>query len=132
MAKSKSINEIEEEVKYLKGLEDKILKLAKENGVESEYLFSTTFHRYKMQLKILADLEKSIDEEGMLVTKEYVKGRKNVYSNPAITEYNRTTQIANNTVATLLKIIRNRKDENNNTNEDDPLFEAINGVDVDE
>ena len=99
MAKSKTLEEQEKE----------ILKLAKENGVESEYLFSTTFHRYKMQLKILADLEKTIDEEGTLVTKEYVKNRKNLYSNPAITEYNRTTQIANNTVATLLKIIRNRK-----------------------
>ena len=122
MAKSKSIEAQEEE----------ILKLAQENGVESEYLFSTTFHRYKVQLKVLADLEKTIDEEGMLVKKEYVKGRKNLYTNPAITEYNRTTQIANNTVATLLKIIRNRKDDNNNTNEEDPLFEAINGVDVDE
>ena len=122
MAKSKSIEDQEKE----------ILKLAQENGVESEYLFSTTFHRYKVQLKVLADLEKTIDEEGMLVKKEYVKGRKNLYTNPAITEYNRTTQIANNTVATLLKIIRNRKDDNNNNNDEDPLFEAINGVDVDE
>lgn len=122
MAKIKSIEEQEEE----------ILKLAKENGVESEYLFSTTFHRYKVQLKVLSDLEKTIEEEGMLVKKEYVKGRKNLYTNPAITEYNRTTQIANNTVATLLKIIRNRKDENNSNNDEDPLFEAINGVGVDE
>lgn len=121
MGKSKSLEEQEEE----------ILKLAKENGVESQYLFSTTFHRYKVQLRVLADLEKTIDEEGMLVQKEYVKGRKNLYSNPAITEYNRTTQIANNTVATLLKIIRNRKDDNNN-NEDDPLMDAINGVGEDE
>lgn len=119
------------ESKSLEEQEQEILKLAKENGVESEYLFSTTFHRYKVQLKVLADLEKTIDDEGMLVKKEYVKGRKNLYTNPAITEYNRTTQIANNTVATLLKIIRNRK-EDNNTNEEDPLFEAINGVDVDE
>ena len=122
MSKSKSLEEQEQE----------ILKLAKENGVESEYLFSTTFQRYKMKLKILSDLEKTIEAEGTLVTKEYVKNRKNLYSNPAITEYNRTTQIANNTVATLLKIIRNRKDENNSNNDEDPLFEAINGVDVDE
>ena len=122
MSKNKTLREQEEE----------IIKLAKENGVESEYLFTTTFDRYKMQLEILDNLKKSINDEGMLVTKEYVKGRKNVYTNPAITEYNRTTQIANNTVATLLKIIRNRKDDNNNTNEDDPLFEAINGVGIDE
>ncbi len=121
-----------EKKKSLEEMEQEILKRAKENGVENEYLFLNTFHIYKNQLKILSDLEKSIDEDGMLVTKEYVKGRKNVYSNPAITEYNRTTQIANNTVATLLKIIRNRKDEGNNTNEDDPLFEAINGVDENE
>lgn len=122
MAKSKSLEDQEKE----------ILKLAKENGVESQYLFSTTFHRYKVQLQVLEELEKTINEEGMLVKKEYVKGRKNLYSNPAITEYNRTTQIANNTVATLLKIIRNRKDENNNNNDEDPLFEAINGVGADE
>jgi hypothetical protein len=121
-----------EKKKSLEEMEQEILKRAKENGVENEYLFLNTFHIYKNQLKILSDLEKSIDEDGMLVTKEYVKGRKNVYSNPAITEYNRTTQIANNTVATLLKIIRNRKDEGNNTNAEDPLFEAINGVDEDE
>ena len=82
--------------------------------------------------ELIDNLEKTIDDEGMLVKKEYVKGRKNLYTNPAITEYNRTTQIANNTVATLLKIIRNRKDDSSNNDDTDPLFEAINGVGVDE
>jgi hypothetical protein len=63
---------------------------------------------------------------GMLVDKEYVKGRKNVYSNPAVSDYNRTTDSANKTVATLIRIIKNfGVDEDK---EDiDPLMEVING-----
>ena len=69
-------------------------------------------------------------EEGMLVSKEYVKGRKNLYSNPAVAEYNRTTDSANKTVATLMRIIRNfNVDEA--TEEEDMLMKMINGSDED-
>ena len=64
-----------------------ILRLAEESGVQSNFFFITTFKRYQVQLNILTELEKTMKEEGMLVTKEYVKGRKNVYSNPAVAEY---------------------------------------------
>ena len=103
-----------------------IIRLAEESGVQSNYFFVTTFERYRVQLKILDDLKKAIDEEGMLVTKEYVKGRKNVYTNPAVGDYNRTTDSANKTVATLMRIIKNfGVDENK---EDiDPLMEMIQG-----
>ena len=83
-----------------------ILRIAEESGVQSNFLFITTFKRYQVQLNILTELEKSIIDDGMLVTKEYVKNRKNVYSNPAVAEYNRTTDSANKTVATLMKIIK--------------------------
>ena len=71
-------------------------------------------------------LEKTIKEDGTFVTKEYVKGRKNVYSHPAIADYNRTTDSANKTVSTLMKIIISlRKDDV--TEEDDPLLQIIAG-----
>jgi len=88
----------------------KILEAAQKSGVEQNFLFVTTFKRYQVQLKILADLEKEVNESETLVTKEYVKGRKNVYSNPAINSYNRTTDSANRTAATLMKIITSLKD----------------------
>ena len=81
-----------------------------------------------MQLVILYDLEKAIKEDGLTVTKEYVKGRKNVYSNPALKEYNTTTDSANRTVATLMKIIKSFN-VNDTTVEEDPLLNAINGSD---
>lgn len=103
-----------------------ILRIAEQHGVEQNFFFLTTFKRYQVQLQILNDLEKTIKQDGILVTKEYVKGRKNVYSHPAISDYNRTTDSANKTVVTLMKIIttlRDRQDED----EPDPLLEILSG-----
>ena len=106
-----------------------ILKIAEKHGVEQNFFFITTFKRYQVQIGILNDLEKTIREDGILVTKEYVKGRENVYSHPAIADYNRTTDSANKTVVTLMKIIttlRNRQDDD----EPDQLLEILNGRSV--
>lgn len=103
-----------------------IIKIAEESGVQSNFFFITTFKRYQVQLNILNDLEKSIKEEGMLVSKEYVKNRKNLYSNPAVNEYNKTTDSANKTVSTLLRIIRNFN-VGDETEDEDPLMKMING-----
>ena len=107
-----------------------ILKLAEESGLQSNYFFVTTFQRYQVQLQILDDLKQSIEENGMLVKKEYVKGRKNVYSNPAVSDFNRTTDSANKTVATLLRILKSF-DGGETQEERDPLMDIINGGDVD-
>ena len=108
-----------------------IIKIAEESGVQSNFFFITTFKRYQVQLNILAELEKVIKEEGTLVTKEYVKGRKNVYSNPAIQDYNRTTDSANKTVATLMRILRNFGVDDAGEQAADPLMKIINGGDDD-
>lgn len=82
-----------------------ILDIAEKHGVEQNFFFLTTFKRYQVQINILNDLEKTINRDEKLVTKEYVKGRKNLYTHPAITEYNKTSTAANQTVQTLVKII---------------------------
>lgn len=107
-----------------------ILRIAEESGVQSNYFFITTFKRYQMQLVMLYELEKSIKDDGILVEKEYVKGRKNLYSSPAVKDYNTTTDSANRTVATLMKIIKNYN-VSDTTKEEDPLMTIINGGDND-
>lgn len=82
-----------------------LLELAQSAGVEQNYLFLTTFARYQRQIKILSDLEDEIKNSSTVVTKEYVKGRKNIYVHPAITEYNKTADCANRTASTLMKVI---------------------------
>lgn len=82
-----------------------IQKQAEQRGLNENYFFQTTFERYKTQLHIMDELKLTIEMEGTLVQKEYVKGRPNVTINPAITEYNKTATAANGTVSTLVKIL---------------------------
>ena len=110
----------------LKKQAEEIMRIAESAGVQTNYFFLTTFDRYQTQISILDDLKKRILESETLVTKEYVKGRENVYTNPAITEYNRTTDSANKTVGTLIKIIKGFKGEDGGEDVD-PLLAIING-----
>jgi len=107
-----------------------ILEIAEKYGVEQNFFFLTTFKTYQVQLKILNELERAINQDGTLVEKEYVKGRKNIYTHPAINEYNKTADASNRTVQTLIKIIttlRTKKDENI---EEDPLLKVLRGEDI--
>ena len=114
--KPKSLQEQAEEIK----------RLAEESGVQTNFFFVTTFDRYLSQLAILEELKASIEDNKSLVKQTYVKGRSNVVLNPAIRAYNSTTDSANKTVSTLIKIIRGFKNEDND-NEIDPLLAIING-----
>lgn len=115
--------------KKLKAQAQEIMRQAEESNVQSNYFFITTFERYQMQLNILDELAKAIEDEGMLVSKEYVKGRKNLYTNPAVSDYNKTTDSANKTVSTLMKIIKGFGVEDAKE-ESDPLIDILNGADA--
>lgn len=107
-----------------------ILKIAEETGVQTNFFFVTTFKRYQVQLNNLNELATAIRDTGTLVTKEYVKGRANIYVNPAVTEYNKTTDSANRTVTTLMKIIKGfAKEDKERDSGHDPLMAIINGED---
>ena len=102
-----------------------ILEIAQKFGAEQNFLFITTFKRYQVQLSILQELEKKINEDGSLVTKEYVKGRGNLYTHPAISEYNKTSTSANQTVATLIKIIKSLRNDEDGDEGEDELLQAL-------
>jgi len=105
-----------------------ILRIAEKHGVEQNFLFITTFERYSEQIRISNNLKGIISSEGTMVTKEYVKGRRNLYVNPAITEYNRTCTAANQTAQTLMKIITTmRSDSDPDKQEEDELLAFIKG-----
>ena len=108
-----------------------IIKIAEESGVQSNYFFLTTFERYQFQLNMLSQLKEQAQKEGLTVEKEYVKGRKNLYESPILKSYNSTTDSANKTVSTLMKIIKNYN-VSETTEEEDPLLKIINGSDDDE
>ena len=107
---------------------EQILEAASKTGADTSLYYVTTLDRYNTQIKILEQLKASIAENGMIVEKEYVKNRKNIVVNPAVTEYNKTTDSANRTVTTLMKIIKGFAKEDEERDADyDPLMAIING-----
>ena len=57
---------------------EQIMKIAEENGVQGNFLFTTTFDRYLFLLDNLENLKEQIQKEGMTVQKEYIKGRDGI------------------------------------------------------
>ena len=97
---------------------------AKAIGLNDNYLFATTLHRYDRLLLHLDELEKKVDEIGVTTVKEYVRGRENVVINPAINAFNNTTSHANKTAETLWKMIKEHK---GTAAAEDPLLEIMKG-----
>lgn len=113
------------EMKKFEDKAEEFLRMAEDYGVENNYLFLTHFEMYQNQIEMLHKLAEAIDTEGMLVEKEYVKSRKNLYTNPAVTEYNRTADSAHKTASTLMKIIKTLGAEGGDDN--DPLLDVLGG-----
>lgn len=108
---------------------EEIMRIAQEYNAEKNFLFITTFDRYIFYLKQLDRLKQEINQSEVLITKEYVKGRKNLYESPALKSFNSVGQQANNTAITLVKIINglNKKDKTEDKQEEDPLLKALKG-----
>ena len=113
----------------LKAKSVEILETAEKNGVESDIFFATTFDRYIKQIETMDILEKVIEEEGVMITKQYVRGHSNLCVNPALKEYNNMVTSANKTVSTLLRLLK--EFDNSKSYKDDPLLKILNS-DVEE
>lgn len=83
-----------------------LIRMAEEGGVEQNFFFTTTFERYKIQLNTLDRLQQEIDQNELMVEREYIKGKAHRVPNPAIQEYNKTATAANQTVRELINIIK--------------------------
>ena len=108
---------------------NQILIDAQKKGVSTNFFFVTTFKRYQVQMKIMSELENEINEIGATVKKEYVKGRMNVYTNPAITEYNKTATAANGTVSTLINILQSFTDDASGPSKLQEMMSQLSAID---
>lgn len=96
---------------------------ATELGIADDLIFDTTFNRYVMQVSILEKLKEQIDDGELMVNKSYVKDKDNLYVNPAVAEYNKTSTAANQTAVTLVKLMRELRED---ATEDDGFDELFN------
>lgn len=85
---------------------DELLKLASEYGVADNAIFKNAAAQYEIQRQVIEMMRDQLNSDGSAVsTKEYVKGRENVYANPLIKELPRHTDSANRTLSTMLDVI---------------------------
>lgn len=101
-----------EQEKRLDMLAEKFKETAESLSEEHRYIFESTLETYFQLIKNFKVLKEALEADGCLITKEYVKGRQNVYVHPAMSEMNKTVNMLNNTAKTLIAIIKDLGAEN--------------------
>lgn len=108
-----------------------IIEKAQKMGQEQNFLFMSQFKQFVVLINTLSKLEKILEKDDIMVTKEYVKGRKNLYTNPVISEYVKVSNAANNTATTLVKIItglsKDKLKDDREDKEKNALLDILNG-----
>ena len=83
-----------------------LLTMAKQYGVDKNKLFLSVANQYALEQQIISKIKETIDSDEMLTTKEYVKGRENIYVNPLVKELPKHTDAANKTATVMLNVIK--------------------------
>lgn len=84
----------------------KLLRMAKDYGVDKNAMFVQAAEQYDVQMRVIQNINDALDsEENLTTSKEYVKGRENVYANPLVKELPKHADSANRTLQTMLAII---------------------------
>lgn len=86
----------------------KLLKFGKIFEVEKDEDFKAAATTYAEEAELIAKMRNQLEEDGMTVTKEYVKGRENVCVHPLIQEIPKHVDCANRTLGILGDIILKR------------------------
>lgn len=83
-----------------------LIKLAKTYGVDKNALFVQAAEQYSVQRMVIQQIKDTLQsDEDLLTSKEYVKGRENVYTHPLVKELPKHADSANKTLSTMLEII---------------------------
>ena len=78
---------------------------AKKLGMSKNPLYTTTLDRYKVLIQTADNLAKEIENRGYMYETVSAKGEPVLKINPAVTEYNKTSTVANNTAKVLNEIL---------------------------
>ena len=101
-----------------------ILLLAEEKCLDDNPIFRTQYRILLRLVKTLDQLEQSLDEDGVTVTKAYVKGRENTYLHPAVTAFKETAISADKIISGIRKTFKDFEGDTDSS-DIDPLMEAL-------
>ena len=85
---------------------ESILAMACEYGVDDNPLFLQTLKNYETIQRSIEGIDQIVNQnDDLTISKEYVKGRENLYLHPAIKELPKQIDASNKTLDKLLDII---------------------------
>lgn len=85
---------------------ESILQMAEQYGVADNALFVQTLKNYETIQKSIEGIDQIVNQsQDLTISKEYVKGRENLYLHPAIKELPKQIDASNKTLDKMLDII---------------------------
>ena len=85
---------------------DSILAMAEQYGVADNALFLQTLKNYETIQRSIEGIDQIVNQnDDLTISKEYVKGRENLYLHPAIKELPKQIDASNKTLDKMLDII---------------------------
>lgn len=103
------------DIKKLNIYKSEFLKKAETLPLEDKYTFYVVYENFLTHVRLLKQLDKSLKEEGSIISKEYVKNRPCLVVHPAISQFNNTSKSLGTTIATLYKILEKAEPQKTNT-----------------
>jgi hypothetical protein len=83
-----------------------ILEMAEQYGVSDNALFLQTLKNYETIQRSIEGIDQIVSQnDDLTISKEYVKGRENLYLHPAIKELPKQIDASNKTLDKMLDII---------------------------
>lgn len=116
--KDKNIKKTEEKVQKKGKKSSKLFKFSKEYienrgklfemvqglSIGDRMLFDELFDVFETHVGICKQLKEEVKNDGVIIEKEYVKGRPTIVAHPAITNYNASSKALNSTASQLSKL----------------------------
>lgn len=122
MAKAKTVKSTE-----LANIE-KLKELAEKVGCADNPLFVTALDQYIVQLQVINLMREELSKGDLAVSKEYVKGRENLYAHPLIKELPKHADSATKSATFLWNMIRDFGALKNNGDSFDDFLNEIDGT----
>lgn len=95
----------------------KVFELAQGLSAGDRMLFEELFDVFETQVGICRELKEELKGDGVIIEKEYVKGRPTIVAHPAITNYNASSKALTSVVAQLSKLFDKLGEDNTKNND---------------
>jgi len=82
-----------------------LMKLAKSYEVDKNAIVLELASKYADQKKLIDEIKQRLEEDGLIVKKEYVKGRENICANPLVDAWTKHNDSASRTLDSLADAI---------------------------